>query len=185
MSGPDVALHLGARARERPDDAALVMGASGEVLTYADMDEGSNRLARLLRAQGLGVGDHVAILMENNAAYLPVAWAAQRSGLYYTALNSHLRSGEVQYILDDCGAVALVASPAMAGAVASLDLSRIEVRLTVGGPLPGFVPYEEAVARHAPTPIPDECEGREMLYSSGTTGKPKGCILYASPRPRD
>jgi len=174
VSGPDVALHLGARARQRPDDAALVMGAGGEVLTYADVDEQSNRLARLLRAQGLGVGDHVAILMENNAAYLPVAWAAQRSGLYYTALNSHLRSGEVQYILDDCGAVALIASPAMADAVASLDLGRIEVRLAVGGPLPGFAPYEEAVARHAPTPIPDECEGREMLYSSGTTGKPKG-----------
>ncbi|HUY23599.1 MAG TPA: acyl-CoA synthetase [Acidimicrobiales bacterium] len=179
MSAPEPALGapvlpLGARAAQQPDAPALIMGASGEVLTYREVDDRSNRLARMLRHEGLSPGDHIAILMENNAAYLPVAWAAQRSGLYYTALNSHLRSAEVQYILDDCGAVALVSSPAMAEAVSSLDLARIRLRLSVGGPLPGFASYEEAVAAFDAVPVPDECEGREMLYSSGTTGKPKG-----------
>ena len=103
-----------------------------------------------------------------------MAWAAQRSGLYYTALNSHLRSAEVQYILDDCGATALVTTPAMADVVSKLDLSRVPVRLSVGGRLPGFGDYDAAVARLPAAPVADESEGREMLYSSGTTGRPKG-----------
>jgi len=147
---------------------------SGEVLTYGELDAAANRLARLWRSAGLAVGDHVAVLMENNAAYLPVVWAAQRSGLYYTALNSHLRTAEIQYILDDCGARALVTSTAMAEAVSALDLGGVGIRLSVHGTLPGFDPYEQAVAAVAPDPLEDECEGREMLYSSGTTGKPKG-----------
>src|SRR5579872_2415004 len=160
-------------ATRRPDAPAIVMG-SGAVVSYGELEDGTNRLAQLLRHYGLHTGDHVAILMENNATYLEVAWAAQRSGLYYTALNSHLRSAEVQYILDDCGATALVASPAVAEAVDGLDLSRIGLRLAVGGALPGFEPYEHAVAAFPPEPVPAEQEGREMLYSSGTTGRPKG-----------
>jgi long-chain acyl-CoA synthetase len=150
------------------------MGSSGEVVSYRDIDEGSNRLARLFRHEGLGPGAHLAILMENCAGYLEVAWAAQRSGLYYTALNRHLRGPEVQYILDDCGATAMVTSPAMADVVSGLDLSRVSVRLAVGGELAGFASYEAATAAFPSAPMADECEGREMLYSSGTTGRPKG-----------
>ncbi|HEY2428658.1 MAG TPA: AMP-binding protein, partial [Acidimicrobiales bacterium] len=150
------------------------MGETGKAVTFAELDAGSNRLAHLLRSHGLGVGDHVAILMENNARFLEAAWAAQRSGLYYTALNSHLRPGEVQYILDDCEARVLITSAAMADVVAPLDLGRVTLRLSVGGGVPGFDTYEEAVAGQAGTPVSNGCEGREMLYSSGTTGKPKG-----------
>jgi len=167
-------LDLGSRAAAQPDAPALVMGHSGESVTYAQLDAASNRVARLLRARGLQPGDHIAILMENNPRFLEVAWGAQRTGLYYTALNSHLRSGEVQYILDDCGATVLVTSPAMAEAVSGLDLARVPARLVVGGALAGFERYEEAVGGFAGTPVPDESEGREMLYSSGTTGRPKG-----------
>jgi fatty-acyl-CoA synthase len=112
--------------------------------------------------------------MENNARYLEVAWAAQRSGLYYTAINSHLRRNEVQYILDDCEAKALITTPAMKGAVEDLDISKVELKLCLGGRLDGFSDYECAVSDQPATPIDDELEGREMLYSSGTTGTPKG-----------
>ncbi|OLT21229.1 acyl-CoA synthetase [Actinomadura sp. CNU-125] len=161
-------------ARQSPDRPAIVMGASGEVVTFAQLEERSVRFARALRARGLRVGDHIAILMENNRAFLEVAWAAQRSGLYYTAINSHLRAGEVQYVLDDCGAVALVSSEAMAGVVAGLDLARVPLRVAAAGEVPGFERYEDLLAASSADPLPDECEGREMLYSSGTTGRPKG-----------
>ncbi|MGH9017240.1 MAG: acyl-CoA synthetase [Acidimicrobiales bacterium] len=175
MTDPNhISLDLGAQAHARPGTTAVIMGGSGESLTYGELNARSNRTARLLRHRGLATGGHVAILMENSIDYLPVAWAAQRSGLYYTALNNHLRGAEVQYILDDCGATALFTSPAMADVVAGLDLTRIPVRLAVGGEIPGFDDYTEAVAPFDPAPIADESEGREMLYSSGTTGQPKG-----------
>jgi long-chain acyl-CoA synthetase len=161
-------------ASRTPDAPAIVMGSTGETVTYAELEDRSSRFARVLRARGVGPGDHIAVLMENNRAFLEVAWAAQRSGLYYTAINSHLRTAEVQYVLDDCGAVALVASPAMADAVAGLDLSRIPVRVSATGDLPGFERYDEVLAGERPGPLDDGREGREMLYSSGTTGRPKG-----------
>jgi long-chain acyl-CoA synthetase len=170
----DAPFTIAYQARQRPDAPAVIMGTSGETVTYAQLDERSNKLAHLLRARGLGHGDHIAVLMDNNARYLEVTWAAQRSGLYYTAMNSHLRAGEVQYILDDCGATALVTSPAMVDAVSALDLSAVPTRLCVGAGLPGFERYDEAIAGQPSGPVADEAEGREMLYSSGTTGKPKG-----------
>ena len=103
-------------AAHTPDAPAIVMGSSGATTTYADLEDRSARLARALRDRGTPVGGHVAILMENNRAFLEVAWAAQRSGLHYTAINNHLRPAEVQYVLDDCGATALVSSAAMADA---------------------------------------------------------------------
>ncbi len=167
-------LHPSAHARVRPDVTAIIMGSSGETVTYAELDERSSRFAQLLRARGLVPGDHIAILMDNNARYLEVAWGAQRSGLYYTAINRHLRPGEVRYILTDCGASVLVTSAALAEVVAALDLSGIGVRLMVDGVAPGFEPYEAQVSAQPGGPVPDEMEGREMLYSSGTTGQPKG-----------
>jgi acyl-CoA synthetase (AMP-forming)/AMP-acid ligase II len=161
-------------AEQTPDVAALVMAGTGETVTYAQLEDRSRRLAAALRTRGVAYGDHIAILMENNRAYLEFAWAAQRSGLYYTAINSHLRPGEVQYVLDDCGAVALVASEAMADVVGGLDLSRIPVRVAGVGVLPGFEPCDAVLAAADPGPLEGDREGREMLYSSGTTGRPKG-----------
>jgi long-chain acyl-CoA synthetase len=160
-------------AEHTPDAPALVMASTGETVTYAELEDRSRRLARALSSRGVAAGDHIAVLMENDRTFLEVAWAAQRSGLYYTAINSHLRTGEVQHVLDDCGAVALVASEAMADVIAGLDLSRIPVRVAVGD-LPAFERYDEVVAGAVPGPLDDEREGREMLYSSGTTGRPKG-----------
>ncbi|HET6953581.1 MAG TPA: acyl-CoA synthetase [Acidimicrobiales bacterium] len=161
-------------AEHTPGAVAVLMASSGETTTYAQLEDRTTRLARALRARGLPAGGHIAILMENNRQFLEVAWAAQRSGLHYTAVNSHLRPGEVQYVLDDCGAAAVVASEAMAGVVAGLDLSRLPIRICATGDLAGFERYDEVLAGEEPGPLDGECEGREMLYSSGTTGRPKG-----------
>ncbi|MFI6361286.1 acyl-CoA synthetase [Nocardia sp. NPDC050630] len=165
----------GWHAGRAPDRPAIVMASSGAVVTYAQLEQRSIRFARALRARGLAVGDHIAILMENNRPFLEIAWAAQRCGLYYTAINRHLKAGEVQYILDDCGATALVTSESMAEVVAELDLSAIPVRIVAVGQLVGFEQYQDVLTATSPQPLgSDECEGREMLYSSGTTGQPKG-----------
>jgi long-chain acyl-CoA synthetase len=159
-------------AQHTPDAPAIIVGP--QTVSYAELDDRSARLAWALRSRGLAGGDHIAILMENNAAFLEAAWAAQRSGLHYTAINTHLRPAEVQYVLDDCGAVALVTSQRMADLAAGLDLSRVPVRLSAAGEVAGFDRYEEVLAQHEPGPLADDREGREMLYSSGTTGWPKG-----------
>ena len=164
----------GWHAARTPDKRAIVMGSSGEVVTYRELEERSTGFARVLRSRGLRVGDHIAILMDNSPAFLEVSWAAQRSGLYYTAINHHLRPGEVQYVLDDCGAKALVISAAISDVVADLDMSRVPVRVAVGSELAGFERYDDLLAGESVEPLDDECEGREMLYSSGTTGRPKG-----------
>jgi fatty-acyl-CoA synthase len=173
QEGPGEPLTPAWHAEHTPDAPAIVMATTGEVVTYAELEDRSMRLARALRRRGAAPGGHIAILMENNRQFLEAAWAAQRSGLHYTAINSHLRPAEVQYVLDDCGAVALVSSEAMAGVVAGLDLSRVPTRVSAGD-LPGFECYDEVLAAEEPGPLDDEREGREMLYSSGTTGRPKG-----------
>jgi len=161
-------------AERTPGAPAVVMGSTGETTTYAELEDRSCRFARALRDRGLGPGDHVAILLENNRPFLEVLWAAQRSGLHYTTVNRHLRPAEVQYVLDDCGAGALVSSVAMEEVVAGLDLSRIGTRVCAVGDLDTFERYDDLLAATPPGPLDDEREGREMLYSSGTTGRPKG-----------
>jgi long-chain acyl-CoA synthetase len=170
-------------AAQSPQAPAIIMGASGETVTYGELDDRSRRLAAGLRSRGIAPGGHIAILMENNARYLEVAWAAQRSGLYYTAINSHLRQAEIQYILDDSGAAALVASGAMAEVVAGLDLSRVSVRIAAAGHLAGFEEYGEVLSEGHSAALGSEQEGREMLYSSGTTGRPKGVRKELSGKP--
>jgi fatty-acyl-CoA synthase len=152
------------------------MVGSGEVTTYRELNERSNRLAHAFRRAGLQAGDHMALMMGNGSPFLEVAWAAQRSGLYYTAVNSHLRRDEAQYILDDCGAEALVITAGLADVAEQLDLSRIRLLITVGGDVLGAARYSDVLAGEPATPIDDEAEGREMLYSSGTTGVPKGVL---------
>src|SRR5438270_12738170 len=96
-----IRLYPGTHARNHPDKAAYIMGATGRTVTYKELDDRSNQLAQLLYQRGLRRGDGMALCMENNDTYFPVTWAGARSGLYYTAVSSRLTAGEVEYIVDD------------------------------------------------------------------------------------
>jgi long-chain acyl-CoA synthetase len=170
-------VHPGEIARRAPRRPAVIMGSTGESVTFRELDDRSNRLAHLFRARGLGRGATVALLLENNARFLEVAWAAQRSGLYYTAINWHLTADEAAYIVRDCGADLVVSSRQLGPLATRLTpdvVPGVRHRLMVDGTEPGWEPYQDAVAGLPATPILDECEGDFMLYSSGTTGRPKG-----------
>jgi len=169
-------VHLGEIAALTPDKPAVIMAGSGEVITFRELDEESNRLAHLLRAEGLRPGDHIAFMLENHRSFLAVAWAAQRSGLYYTAISSRLQADELAYIIANCGAQVFISSARLEEvAIAVSDRTPgVRLRLMLDGTAPGFSSYEASVAGQPGTPIEDECEGVDMLYSSGTTGRPKG-----------
>lgn len=166
----------GSIARQWPDRPALIDAGSGALQTYADLDARSNRLARLLHAHGLRRGDHMALFLENHLHYLEVMWAALRSGLYITAINRYLTPDEAAYIVADCGARALVSSRGMAETAGPLGalIPACPVRLMMDGALPGWQEYEAALAAHPAQPLDEEWAGDAMLYSSGTTGQPKG-----------
>lgn len=165
-------MHLTKLAEELGDKPAAVMGESGEAMTYAELEAASNRIAHVFADLGLRVGDHVAILMENRLEMLPVVWAAQRSGLFYTPVNWHLTSDEAAYIVDNCGASVLISTPLLADLTQACiaTIAREITLLTVGGDL------DELAAAAPSTPRPDEVEGIYMFYSSGTTGRPKGIL---------
>ena len=162
-------------AATAPDRPAVIMG-SGEVLTYGELEDRSCRVANLLRRAGLQTGAHLAVLVENRLEYFEVVWAGLRSGLYVTPINWHLAPGEAGYIVEDCGASALVASAGLGDVVDGLAVASgaLTARFAVGGSLPGYTDYEAAVAAQPATPPAEEGEGNWMFYSSGTTGRPKG-----------
>ncbi|WP_205699450.1 acyl-CoA synthetase [Conexibacter sp. SYSU D00693] len=155
---------------------AYVMAATGESVSHDALDRRSNRLAHLLRSRGLQTGDGIAILMENHPRFLEVAWAAQRTGLYYTAISTRLRPAEVAYVLADCAARALVTTPRMAEVAvpAAAQAPALETRLVCGPAADGFEAYDVAVAGRPEHPVDDEAQGIDLLYSAGTTGRPKG-----------
>jgi acyl-CoA synthetase (AMP-forming)/AMP-acid ligase II len=171
-------MHPGAIAQAVPDRAAVIMGATGAARSFAELDAASNRLANLLRARGLEHGDAIAIFAENHPRFLEVTWAAQRAGLYYTAINSHLTAEEAAYIAGDCGATAVVSTAQLAdvatAAFAPSRLPGVTVRLLLGADREGWERYEPVVEQQPSTPVSDEAEGDFLLYSSGTTGRPKG-----------
>ncbi|KAB8190116.1 AMP-binding protein [Nonomuraea phyllanthi] len=178
-------MYPGAIAAVTPDKPAVIMAGSGRIITYRELDEESNRLAHLFRAAGLRPGDHIAFMLPNHPLFLTVAWAAHRSGLYYTPISSRLQSEELAYIVNNCGARAFITSAGLAGVAGSITAATpgVEVRLMLDGVAEGFEPYEEAVARQPATPIGDECAGVDMLYSSGTTGRPKGVKIPSAHGP--
>ncbi len=166
----------GAHALTTPDKPAYIMASTGKTVTYKELNDASNQVAQMLWALGLRRGDSIAIMMENNPQYFVICWAAQRSGLQYTAASSRLTVGELEYIINDCGAQAFFTSyekRELATAVRPL-IPNVKGTYVVDGAVDGYESLEDAMARFPADPIAEECEGGDMLYSSGTTGRPKG-----------
>jgi len=180
-------MYPGKYAAQHPDRPAIVMAATGETVTYAELEARSNRLAHLLRRQGLRRLDHYSIYMENNARYVECCTAGERSGLYYTCINSFLTAEELAYIVNNSQSTVLITSRAKRDvALAALALCpKVELCLIVDGPgesgkIRGLV---EATKDLPATPIADEALGTAMLYSSGTTGRPKGILRPLAEEP--
>src|SRR5271163_3788207 len=173
-------MYPGRHAEARTDQPAIVMGRSGETITYRELEARSNRLAHLLRAIGLKRLDHDAIFMENHPRFVECCAAGERSGLYYTCVNSFLTAPELAFIVSNSLSKVLITSQAKREiALAALaDCPRVELCLIVDGPGEGTRVRNlgEVTADCPPTPLPDESLGAAMLYSSGTTGRPKGVL---------
>lgn len=167
-------IHAGVFAARTPDKPAIIMADDGRVISFAEYEARSNQAAHLLRALGLDVGDSFAIYMENNADYLSLAWGGLRAGLRVTTIATHLQPDEINYILGDGGAKALFTSSKMAAKATQLGSANIPSSARfMSNAQDGFVDLDDALARQPTHPIADQREGVEMLYSSGTTGRPK------------
>ena len=166
-------------ADRAPDSTAVVVPYARRI-SYRTMVDQSKRLANVLRSRGLRPGDHVAILMTNVPEYFEVVWAARRAGYFYTAINWHLTPGEVRYMLENSESKALITWAGLASVAdqAAAGLPRLTLRLLVGAGAirPGWDDYAATVAAAGTAPLGPELEGQAMLYSSGTTGRPKGIV---------
>jgi fatty-acyl-CoA synthase len=170
-------MHPRAIAEEAPDRPAIVMASDGAITTFAELDARSNQFAQFLRSRGVEQRGSISLFAENHPRFLEVMWGAQRAGLFYTAVNSHLNVDDAGYIVDDCDATVLVSTKQLAPVATKIDASiapNVHSRLLLGGTADGWEKYEDVVGSFPSTPIPDEAEGEFMLYSSGTTGRPKG-----------
>lgn len=165
-------MHPSVHARTAPDKPAIIVAETGETISYGELDAASNRAAQLFRSHGLGHEDVVAFMLENTPHYFGLTWGAQRAGLRYVCISSRLTQDETDYILENSGAKMLVVSASLASSALQLT-TRIE-RFSMGGDIPGWPKIEDALAKMPAERVADERAGVDMLYSSGTTGRPKG-----------
>jgi long-chain acyl-CoA synthetase len=168
------------QALAHPDKPAIVMASSGETVTFGDFEARSNRVAHLLRDAGLRRGDHIAVFIENSPQLLEIEGGAERAGVYYSLINTYLGADEVAYIVANSQAKVLFSSAArreVAEAAAAQCTGLVRTLMTGPGPQPaGWESYDTVIAGYPTVPVPDESLGAAMLYSSGTTGQPKGVL---------
>lgn len=178
--------HISAFAQSHPDKVAYRMAESGETLTFAQLDDLSNRGAQAFRALGVGLGGSVALLFENRLDFLGLAWAAQRSGVFYTAISTHLTVDEIAYIMTDCGAQIAVLSDTFAHLMKELQGKCPDIRFFISGACDDPDLHWQKVQDSMPTTqVKDEAAGADVLYSSGTTGRPKGIVRSFERQPVD
>jgi long-chain acyl-CoA synthetase len=170
--------HISQTAQATPDKVAIIMAASGETVSYQQLDQRSNQAAHLFRSLGLQRGDHIGMMVENCRQFMEIVQGALRSGIIFTPVSTHLREDETRYILENCQAKLFIGSLKLAAVAEALigDMPAIEHFYMLNGSRPGFESGEDAVAAQPDTPIADESVGTPMLYSSGTTGQPKGVL---------
>ncbi len=168
--------HPSVFARTRPDHPAVIIAETGATLTYRELDEGSKRLAQAWYVAGLRPGDHVAAVVGNHLQNLVVFWAAMRSGLYFTPVNTYLRTAEARFVVENCRARAVVVEGRLGELATTLvddDLPLVS-RLAIDGPVPGYDDFDTVLAAQPAEPLAVEPLGMTMAYSSGSTGRPKG-----------
>ena len=179
-------MHPGVNGKKFPDKPAIVMLSSGKIVTHGELNDLSNQGAQLFRSLGLKPGDSIAFMLENHHLFFPIAFAAWRSGLRYTAISWRLQPAEVEYIVKDCGAKVFITSKFLEETAANLEevLGGVK-KFMLDGTSSGYESYEESIASMPEEPVEDECQGGSMLYSSGTTGRPKGIYreLQLNPLP--
>ena len=169
-------MYIGDHARTHPDKVAVAMWPSRRELTYRELYERSTRLANLFRSAGLAEGDHIAVFSYNHPGYYVAVWAGLNAGLYVTTVNAHSTVDEAAYVVNDCGAAALIVSDSTA-AVAEELVGRtpgVRLRLSLEGTQGSYQGVDEATAAQPSEPTAPERRGTYMFYSSGTTGRPKG-----------
>jgi long-chain acyl-CoA synthetase len=164
---------------------AFRMCGTGEFVTFGQLDARANQVAQVLRGCGVGHGAHVALLMKNERRFLEACFGADRAGIYYTTISTRLTADEIAYIVRDCAAQVLVVSADLDGLVRGLrPLLPEGLRCFVtGSSAPGFSSWDAAVDTAPESPIADPAQGLDMLYSSGTTGRPKGVKWPMPPAP--
>ena len=138
---------------------------------------------RALREHGVGAGDGVALLCANRTEFVEVFWATRRSGMRMTPINWRLTGEEAAYIANDCDAKVFIADARFRAAAehVAANAPRATLRVAIGGAIPGFESYEALLRDRDGSDIPDPQLGTSMLYTSGTTGKPKGVYRSSAP----
>ncbi len=171
----------GSHAESHPDRPALIVAGTDVVIDYRTLDARSRGIAQLLQQSGLGLGDHIAIFMENHPSYFEVVWAALRSGFVITPVNRYFTAEEAAYVINDCGARALFVSAYVGKVAAELPdrLQSCSLLYSVDSPVHGYQDLGQSLNVNHPELIGligDEPAGQIMFYSSGTTGRPKGIL---------
>jgi fatty-acyl-CoA synthase len=163
-------------AKLTPHKVAYKMCATGEEVSFEQLEQKSNQGAHALRRLGARSGDHIIILMENRREFLEICFSADRSGLYYTTISTYLTVEEIIYIIRDCNAKVIITSGSFSSIAKEIreKVGPEPNYLIVDGELEGYQSWEKLCAGQPVHPIEDELQGLDMLYSSGTTGTPKG-----------